>query len=761
LLTGRVTGWSAAERARYVAAEAVAVTVYAHVFNSNPAIDDAQVLVLDDAHAAESYVSGPWRVEIGRDDGAYLDVLSVIADALDPLVVNDLRGEFPDSTFSKGVYLASPAAVAAVAPELEQVLRAASNAGKLATSAQYALTTIRGHVDRCLLYVSYRSLLIRPLISPTGAHAAFDDPKQRMYMSATLGSGGELERSFGRTRIDRIPAPRGWDRQGTGRRFFCLPELATDAARVSGGAAGWIRATIAATGKALVLAPDGRTADAFREQCIPGSLDVYDADDIEADLDVFAAARSGVLLLANRYDGIDLPDESCRLVVLQSLPARGDLQERFLYGSLGASEVLQERLRARVVQGAGRATRNSGDYAVVIIAGADLTPFCVRRDVQGAMHPEINAELRFGVEESLRATLAEMTDNIRVFSRQDDEWRAVEQDIVAERDGLERLEPPGATELERSAPPEVRACLAAWQGEWERALEAAKQAIDALRGGRAPQRYAALWNYLAAGWSVRLADQTNEPRWLEASDEYMKAARAAGRGTVWLSHLAAPADVARRASLEPEYESIDLAAAAAIQLSFSELSRPRDFEPGVLTTRTSLERRDPTEYEAALVHLGRLAGADTSAGNGGAQAAPDATWIFGNAAWVCWEAKSDAEPTGELGATDVRQAGGHLRYASGDRNAPIPSGSVSIVVTPQQRIHPSAERVAEEHVCVVAPDFVSDLCDRVTRSWRTMRGRGSVESLDHVLAVLRAEGALPSQWLTDAMSRRTRPPTAS
>lgn len=123
LLTGRVATWSAADRALHTSANAAAVSIYSHVFNSNPALDDAQLLLLDDAHAAESYVSGPWSVRVARDDRAYHDILSVIAPALDPLVLGDLRAELADSHFRTGVHLASPSGVAAVASELEGVLR--------------------------------------------------------------------------------------------------------------------------------------------------------------------------------------------------------------------------------------------------------------------------------------------------------------------------------------------------------------------------------------------------------------------------------------------------------------------------------------------------------------------------------------------------------------------------------------------------------------------------------------------------------------
>lgn len=374
LLVGRVSSWNLADRSRYTSADAVAVSVYSHVFNSNPALNDAQVLLLDDAHAAESYVAGPWSLEISRryEDSAYLDVLSALADALDPRVFERLRTATPDGQYLNTVYLASSLGVAAHAARLEHALTAAATAGKISEAAEYALRFLRDHLDQCLVYTSYGSLLIRPLIPPTSAHPAFDNPACRIYMSATLGSGGELERIFGRRTIKRIPVPAGWEKQGTGRRLFCFPQLTRDLSADSDMVDSWVADVIAEHHRALILTPDSRTAHTFITSRLPADCEVLKADDVEDDLKTFTRQDAAVLVLSNRYDGIDLPDDACRLVVLAGLPAKGDLQERFLHESLGAVEVLQERIRARIVQGAGRATRNAGVYAAVLLLGDDL-----------------------------------------------------------------------------------------------------------------------------------------------------------------------------------------------------------------------------------------------------------------------------------------------------------------------------------------------------------------------------------------------------
>src|SRR5439155_5884953 len=133
--------------------------------------------------------------------------------------------------------------------------------------------------------------------------------------------------------------------------------------------------------------------------------------------------------------------------------------------------------------------------------------------------------------------------------------------------------------------------------------------------------------------------------------------------------------------------------------------------------------KDLEHYEAGLVTLGRLAGADPSIGNGGADAAPDAVWIFDRVAWVAWEAKSNAEETTELDADRVRQAGSHLRFTENQRDESPPGDSVTLIMSPQERVHPAARAVAEANIYLVRPLAILDLHDRLVRAWRTLRAQ--------------------------------------
>lgn len=746
-LIGRTNQWNSADRARYTSGEAIAVTVYSHVFNSNPGISDAEFLIIDDAHAADGAVAGTWTIEINRKSSAsYMEVLSVLESAFDPLVVAQLRDDTVEGRFESDVHLASPVAVAAASENLERVLRGAVSFGDL-DDQQYSYRKMTGHLGRCMVYASHNRIQIRPFIPPTHTHSAFDSPKQRLYMSATLGDGGELERSFGRTKITRIPLPDDKEQEGTGRRFFCFPELTSDLAKNPSEVLPWLSQKILDVGRAVVMTPDHRTAKLITDQLSAHGVVVLSSASVEESLESFTD-RSGVaLVLANRYDGLDLPDDDCRLLVMAGLPARGDLQERFLVGALGAMDVLQERIRSRVVQGAGRATRNSSDFAAVLMLGGDLTSFCMRRDVREAMPPEINAELTFGIENSMGMNSDSMVENIDAFLGQTRDWKEVESEIVHLKDSAKQVPPVGTGQLGNAAPHEVNAYHAAWQGEPGRALVQARRALDAMTGGRAPQRYSALWNYLASGWAL-LSDSTDV---VIESQAYYRAAKASGRGTLWLSHLSAPAEIQMlKPATDSEIDHLDRVMAETILAAVPAHGRPSRFDPQVTKTRENLQSTEASTYEEGLLFLGTLLGAKLSEGNGGASAAPDAVWDFSPVVWVAWEAKSNALSTGDLGAEDVRQAGSHLRFHSSKYGKAVPSGSISFLMTPQENVHPSSVAIAEDHVYLVRPHQVLELFEAAVRAWQKLRAQGTQTVQIHdVVTEFGRQKVLPSLWIED------------
>lgn len=487
LLVGSARDWLTADEAAYDSGSAVAVTNYNTVFNSSPKLGDPRLIVFDDAHAGEQFVGDKHGVTISRKRhrDAYGQVLSALSPLLSGLLLHRLQDDTPDPGAHQQVRLLVPALRPDVLAALDQAL------SRLPKPLIYDFAMVRNGLQSCLVYLSYGSVQIRPAVPPTFENVPFGRARQRVYLSATLGGGGELERAFGRTPIDRLPLPDGAQPR-SGRRFFVFPELA------AGEPDELVRRIVAEAGKAIVLAQDTTDgAEATAAALAPDGADVLGKDDVEHGLKPFADARQAVLGLANRYDGLDLPHDACRVVVLDGLPNAHSPQERWLGERADAGAALAERVRTRVVQGAGRCTRGPDDFAVVVVRGSDLSRYLNRPDVRAALDPELQAEVAFGWENSAGQSHDDVMVNVRIFLDHDDAWRTGGEPLVVQaRRDARKVPPPGSEGLQAAVDAEVAAWELAYQSDFTGASARMQDAArEAGKGGDAARGYRAFLLY--------------------------------------------------------------------------------------------------------------------------------------------------------------------------------------------------------------------------------------------------------------------------
>ncbi len=164
-----------------------------------------------------------------------------------------------------------------------------------------------------------------------------------------------------------------------------------------------------------------------------------------------------------------------------------------------------------------------------------------------------------------------------------------------------------------------------------------------------------------------------------------------------------------------------------------------------------------TPYEKALAGLGQLAGS-TVLGRSSSDAEPDSVWQFAQELWVGFEAKSECKPAGKVPADTPREAGGHLNYTAASTGAVAPPGSFTVIISPQQDVHPAARAVVGDRVYLVPPEVISDIASRLTGAWDSIRIQtrtlSSAEAEPVITQILHARRALPSQWLPSLTARR-------
>src|SRR5205085_11167134 len=114
----------------------------------------------------------------------------------------------------------------------------------------------------------------------------------------------------------------------------------------------------------------------------------------------------GLVVLINKYDGVDLPGDACHVLVIDSLPeAYGELA-RVEARALDDSEAFLTRQVQRIEQGMGRGVRSNDDYCVVLLLGSRLTERLHHAGGFARFSPATRAQLRLSsrVTEMLAGT---------------------------------------------------------------------------------------------------------------------------------------------------------------------------------------------------------------------------------------------------------------------------------------------------------------------------------------------------------------------
>lgn len=672
--------FDAAARADYQAARRIAVTTYSALFNVAPFFDSPEVIICDDAHASENYIASMWSLSIRRNDSEHESLHCALANLfktlLDPTDYGRLVGEIDDNLADAAWVEKLPTpAFAPLAAEFVAIVD--EHVGTI-DSLRYTWRLLRDNLHACHIYLTPQEIYVRPLIPPTWTHQPFATARQRIYMSATLGEGGDLERLTGRHNITRLPVPPGWDRQGIGRRFFIFPEMALTADETD-----LLRKTLMRrVPRSVALVPNDRKKDEVIREARALGIRTFDATSIEESKAEFLATSGAIAVFANRYDGIDFPGDECRLLFLDGLPRTTNPQEKFFVAKMGANTLLQGRIQTRVVQAVGRCTRSLQDYSAVVVTGSELTDHLNSPIKLGFLHPELQAELDFGARQSTSVSLEDLVENFDIFLRNDAAWEQVNRQILAKRDIASQATPSGLGQLQAVVSAEIAYQKNLWQRHYEGAVENAGTVLAGLTDSSL-QGYRALWNYLA-GAAAAYGEAAGIAAMSARARTHFAAARDAAGSIRWLAALARYRPELIAASKE------DLAVQGQIERLEAMLLKLGTKHEGRFAKKEKrifdgLNSADATQFEVAHKELGELLGFD--AGRHESDASPDPWWISGKYC-IVFEDHSGADPKSTLGADKARQANGHPKWMKANAaltHIAADTEVLSVLVTPVSR----------------------------------------------------------------------------
>jgi replicative superfamily II helicase len=465
------------------------------VRNSGQGVVKAGAIILDDAHVALSSVRDAFSltVEAAKHPAIYADLAGRFRTAFREV---GRSGSFADIASGKdyGVIEVPSWAWQRKLPEIESYL-----ASQVDAIDPYVWPFLRDNLAVCHCLFSRRSVTITPIFPPVDMLPTFEDCTRRIYMSATIADDSEIVRAFGAS-PDAVGKPiTSTSLAGVGERMILIPELMKLGNTPITPMVKNIADRLAKHSRgAVILSPSGPAADKWTDIATYPNSSAAVAAQVEA---MQAGTSFGPIVLANRYDGIDLAGNACRFLVMDNLP-QGTADYDVYRMNVVADSAVSSLLAQRIEQGIGRGTRGGGDYCTVMLIGSKLVGWIGRKSNLSFLTASTRVQLAMGQEMSAAVTtVREVGQTIMKCLNRDPDWVAYHASELTE---AAHAAPVNTLAL-RIAGAERKAFRLQRLGQFEQALHVFEKLIadDELKGDS--QRRAWL-----AATAARIAYQMND-----------------------------------------------------------------------------------------------------------------------------------------------------------------------------------------------------------------------------------------------------------
>lgn len=588
-------------------------------------------ILMDDAHACADAIREACQLRIATDDPAYQQIRTLFANELEQQGV----GTFAD--LCNGQREAILPVPYWAWRDRESDVAAILSAGAERRSIRFAWPLLRNLLSHCHCVVSGTALEIEPYIAPLETFGSYWKAPHRIFMSATVTDDAFLIKGLqlDPSTVDRplIYEKESW----SGEKMVLFPSVIDESLdRESLVAAFAPPSSGRSYGVVALASAFARTADweAYKAK-------IATRETVWEDVDALRRGNyATTLVLVNRYDGIDLPDDSCRVLIFDGKPYSESLVDAYQETCRPDSDATLMRLIRTVEQGMGRSVRGEKDYSVIVVLGSDLTRLLRDRHSRRYLSSQMATQIEIGLEV---ATMARddidggkkakdaLYDLMRQCINRDPGWKAFYAESMA------TVVPKGANRaLLDVYAAELAAEKASMAGDYTTAIKRVQTLLDSQSFDAADR-----------GWYLQMMARYNYPSNRQESSRLQKSAhdqnRMVMRPPQGLS--VAKLTVVSQGRVERIAEWVEKHG------SYAELDVVLSDILGRLAFQVKADK-----FEQALDELSRALGFAGERPDKEWKEGPDNLWALDDVNYIVWECKSEVNiQRSEINKTEAEQ----------------------------------------------------------------------------------------------------------
>lgn len=352
----------------------------------------------------------------------------------------------------------------------------------------FAWSLLKDNLEDCQIFVTGKGIEISPIFCPIEKFGSFANASHRILMSATTQDDSFFIKGFGFKEEDVIHPLTDNTQKWSGEKMILFPSLIDEKMSRLSMIQLFTNSKISISRFAIV--PSFYMAQDYEHT---GGV-VTNRNNLNSIIDkIRKGNKSELNVLVNRYDGVNLPDNDCRILIIDSLPICDNLSDRYEMDCREGSEVTILKQVQKIEQGLGRSVRGEKDYSVIIVIGSDLVNFMMNHHTACYFSAQTRKQIEIANDlvDSLKQEITESEDSyknlidlINQSLKRDANWKAFyqqEMDTISEVDENNRVYAIMQKEREYE--------FAAYNRNYEKACKIVSEVINMCVGNQQEQAW--------------------------------------------------------------------------------------------------------------------------------------------------------------------------------------------------------------------------------------------------------------------------------
>lgn len=322
-------------------------------------------IIIDDVHACMDKIIDQFMIKIDAETDAYKELIAIFSSSLrdynpknyiDVVEMKDCRKNIlvPYWEWQRQQ------------DNIYRILTKYNNCNN--TAIYFGLPLIERCLECCDCIITASAIEISPKGIDLEKITSLEEASRRIYMSATLADDSVFVSTLGLDTEDMKNVITPENANDIGDRLVIFPKhVNSDISEME------IKERVEEIAKkynVVILVPSFFRAKFWDEQ----GKRTATKDNIDRIVEALKSGKHvGKIIFVNRYDGIDLPGDACRMLVIDGLPPLNSIKDRYIQSVAPQSTILLREQVQKIEQGMGRGVRSNDDECCVVLMGDELS----------------------------------------------------------------------------------------------------------------------------------------------------------------------------------------------------------------------------------------------------------------------------------------------------------------------------------------------------------------------------------------------------